>query len=439
MGTEVRRNMGHMGSRSVLRLVSICAIAAALAVVVSACGGSSSSSSSGGGSGSTGEGEAGTAADPGGETVKVGFVGPVTGPLAFAGEASLNGAEAAVKYLNEGGSEAGDHYELVIKDDKGDATTSAADARQMIGEGVTMIMNIATEGSGAAIQPIINQSKVLNFGPNNLDIAEGMSAGGEFPWAFGTGPGFAQYAEKQIEYAAKVMKVKKVGEIYAAEPAGEFFHSSVELAAKKFGIEVVSESFPGTQADVTAQLSKLKEDGAEALCIWTYGTPLVNVAQSLAKIGWVPPAVLTVQGSADPAVVSVLKKQAPEVLEKMYGGVLATNFIVEKEGALPTNKLALAYVEDMKAVTGGSLNGNAPVGVYGFDAVVGYDRGIAGAGSTEAEAVAKYLSNNSVELAQGASAWTEEERAAGVGSESLGLFRTNSDFSNGTAVAPPGE
>ena len=428
--------MGNRGSRKPRRAFLLCGLVVVLAVGVAACGSSSSSSSDTSGSAESAGGS--TAGGSGGETVKLGFVGPVTGPLAFAGEASLNGAEAGVKYLNEGGSESGDEYELVIKDDKGDATTSAADARQMIGEGVTMIMNIATEGSGAAVQPIINQSKVLNFGPNNLDIAEGMSASGEFPWSFGTGPGFEQFAEKQIEYAAKVMKVKKVGEIYSAGPTGEFFHGSTEVAAKKFGVEVVSKSFPETQADVTAQLGELKDAGVEALLIWTYGTPLVNVAQSLAKIGWVPAAVLTVQGSADPAVVSVLQKQAPEVLENMYGGVLSTNFIVKKDGSLPTDELAKAYVEDMKAVTGGPLNGNAPVGVYAFDAVVGYDRGIAGAGSTDSEAVAQYLSNNSVELAQGMSAWTEEDRSSGVGSESLGLFRTNSNFANGTGVAPPG-
>jgi branched-chain amino acid transport system substrate-binding protein len=415
--------MGDRGSKVPRRVVVLCALTFVLGVGVAACGSSSDDSGGGGGAGG------GSTSDTGGGAVKLGFVGPVTGPLAFAGEASLKGAEAGVKYLNEGGSESGDSYELVIKDDKGDATTSAADARQMIGEGVTMIMNIATEGSGAAVQPILAQSKVLNFGPNNLDIAEGMSAGGDFE----------QFAEKQIEYAADVMKAKKVGEIYSAGPTGEFFHGSTEVAAKKFGVEVVPKSFPETQTDVTAQLSELKDAGVEALLIWTYGTPLVNVAQSLAKLGWVPPAVLTVQGSADPAVVGVLEKQAPEVLAKMYGGVLSTNFIVEKDGALPSNELAKAYVEDMKAVTGGPLNGNAPVGVYAFDAVVGYDRGIAGAGSTDAEAVAKYLSNNSVELAQGMSAWTEEDRSSGVDSESLGLFRTNSDFSNGTGVAPPGE
>jgi ABC-type branched-subunit amino acid transport system substrate-binding protein len=426
--------MSHDGQRPLFRLLPIIVLAAITAVLVSACG----SSSSGSASSSVSSTDGGRASGSGGETVKVGFIGPVSGPLAFAGESSLQGAEAGVKYLNEGGSESGDSYELVIKDDKGDPTTSAADARQMIGEGVTMLMNIATEGSGAAVQPIINQARVLDFGPNDLDIAEGMSASGEFPYSFGTGPGFEQFAEKQVEYAAKVLKAKKVGEIYVAGPAGEFFHGSTEAAAKKFGVEVVSQSFPESQADVTAQLDSLKSSGAEALLIWTYGTPLVNVAQSLAKIGWVPPAVLTVQGSADPEVVNVLEKQAPEVLEKMYGGVLSTNFIVKKNGELPSNELAKAYVEGMKAVTGGSLNGNAPVGIYAFDAVVGYDRGIAGAGSTEAEAIAKYLSNNSVELAQGMSAWTEEERASAVESKYLGLFRSNSDFSNGTGVAPPG-
>jgi branched-chain amino acid transport system substrate-binding protein len=400
----------------------LAAFAVVVAVIVAGCGSSGSSSSSGG-------------STEAGETVKVGFIGPLSGAYSASGTGSLDGAKAGVAYLNNGGGEAGVKYELISKDDKGDPTQSAAIAREMAGEGVKMIMPVPTPGSGQAVQPIVNQTHMLFISPNNLEISEQMSPEGEFPWAFGTGPDLAQFAEKQAEYALNVLKVKKLGEISSADPGGETFQTSLQMATEKDGLEVVSQTFPDSQSDVTAQLSKLKSAGVEALAVWTYGTPLVNVAQSLAKLGW-SPTVLTVLGSADPAVVEVLKKDAPEVLKNMVAGPIAKTYTVSENGALPSSPLAKAFVEELKKIKG-SLNGDDLVGSYEFDAVVAYDRGIKAAGSTDPTKIVEVFSKTPLEISQGMTAWPEV-RGAGVKSSELTLMKVDSDYSNATALGVEG-
>ncbi|HEX4729976.1 MAG TPA: ABC transporter substrate-binding protein [Solirubrobacterales bacterium] len=420
--------MAHRLSAKWLRSLVLALAIATGALAVTACG---SSSSSGGSS------SGGSSSASGGETVKIGVIVPLTGGYAETGKASLQGAEAGVNYLNEGGAESGDTYELVTKDDKGDPTQTASAAREMAGEGVTMMIPVITQGGASAVQPILNQSKILFISPNNLEIAEGMKEGGEYPWAFSTGPTFSQYAEGFAEYAKNVLKVKKFGELYASSPNGEFFVSSFEPSAEREGLEIVKQSFPETQSDVTAQLGQLKSEGAEAVGIWAYGTPQINVFKSFAKLGWKVPIVSDL-GTAEPAVLESLKEVSPELLEEVVVGPIAKSLTVSKNGAPSEDALARAFAEKLKAVTGAPLNGNSVISEYEFDSVVALDRGIKGAGSTEPEAIAKYFSTTPVEIAQGKTVWPEE-RGGAVGNSEIGLMKANSDFANGTGLAVPTE
>jgi len=53
------------------------------------------------------------------KTVKIGFIGPLTGPNAAFGLGARNGADLAVKQANQR-SDSPYHYELVVMDDASD-------------------------------------------------------------------------------------------------------------------------------------------------------------------------------------------------------------------------------------------------------------------------------------------------------------------------------
>jgi branched-chain amino acid transport system substrate-binding protein len=64
------------------------------------------------------------------ETVKIGFIGPLTGPNAAFGLGARNGADLAVKETNRKG-DAPYHYELVVMDDASDPSTGVSVATKL--------------------------------------------------------------------------------------------------------------------------------------------------------------------------------------------------------------------------------------------------------------------------------------------------------------------
>lgn len=405
-------------------------------LALSACGSSSSSSSAT--SSAPGSSASASTASSGsnlaGKTVKVSYIGPLTGALAASGAGGLNGAKAGIAYLNNGGGQAGVKYDLIVRDDGGDPAKSAAIVRQLMGNGVTMVMPTATPGADVATQPFVTQAHMLYVSAATAGLAGGMTTNGKYPWAFGTGPSLAQFSLKQVQYVADTLHVKKLGEISTADPSGTLFTTSAGVYAKQMGITTVSQSFPLTAQDVTAQLTTLKNAGAQALAIWAYGTPLATVAEGLSKLGWHPP-IVTVLGSADPAIVGLLKKVAPDVLTHMVGGPVAGNYVAQTPGALPSTALGKAFVENMRKLLGRPLNGNDLVGVYSFDALIALDRGIKAAGAIDTSKIAHVFSTQPIQISQGTTPWPTD-RGSGVPSSQLGLLQSNSNFSNGTGLAP---
>lgn len=121
------------------------AIMAVLALVIAGCGGDGASDAAAdggtasddtaatedGGSASGGGAEVADNSDAGvsSDTIRIGWMGDVTGPTAAAQSFNLRGAEAAVAWVNENGGVAGRELELDVQDDQynaEDATTNYA-------------------------------------------------------------------------------------------------------------------------------------------------------------------------------------------------------------------------------------------------------------------------------------------------------------------------
>jgi branched-chain amino acid transport system substrate-binding protein len=421
-------------SLGALRRVLVAALVVVGMIGIAACGSSDDNGGTSSGSSSSGSS---SSASGGGETVKVGAIFPLTGPYAAAGTQSLRGMEAAVKYLNEGGSTSGHKYELLKEDDQGDPTKTALAARKLSTSGITMGVAAVTPGAAGAVVQVFTPAKILFGGPNTPEFNPAdLTADGKFPLVFGSGPSVPQYSEAQFRYAKEELGAKKVGQIYSSDPVGEAFNGSAQAAAKKYGLELVSKSFQPTQKDVTGQLRSLQDSGAEVLAVWAYGTPLISVLQSLSKMGWDVP-IVTVQAGGDPAVVSLLKDQAPEILDNMAAGPLSLQYIADQPGEAPKNDAAKGFAKYYAELKGKPLDASdLAVGALTYDSMIGLDRAIGRAKSTDVEKIADAMSAEPpIELSQGPASWPQQRDQA-VSIDEMGLYQPGSDASSGTVLAP---
>ena len=95
------------------------------------------------------------------QTIKIGVIQPLTGPLAFNGNNDVNGAKLAVKEINASGGVLGKKIELVIEDGQCKPADSVNAAEKLIvRDKVPAIMGGFCSGATAAIMPVAERYKI---------------------------------------------------------------------------------------------------------------------------------------------------------------------------------------------------------------------------------------------------------------------------------------
>lgn len=116
----------------------------AAAVLIAACGSS-------GGAGSSGDGGSSS-----GGTVKLGFIGTMSGPLAQIGHDMQDGAKVAISQVNAaGGVDGGKKLQLVTKDDQLTPATGATAARELVNSGDKLILGMLSSSICLAVAPVV--------------------------------------------------------------------------------------------------------------------------------------------------------------------------------------------------------------------------------------------------------------------------------------------
>ncbi len=229
-GSKVNKGQGEEGGpfsaltrRDFLKVAGVggaaLGMAGGLTGALAACG-----SSSGGGGGSS--------ASPGatGSTIKVGFVSPVTGPLAAFGEADafcVQQWNAAVK----GGLKCGDGQvhpiEIIVKDSQSDTNRAAQVAGDLItNDGVSVMMVTSTPDT---VNPVADQCEALGVPCVSNDCpAEAYYAGrgvapfkpNAFKWTYHSFWGIKDLANVQLDMWNSISTNKIVGVMWPNDADG---------------------------------------------------------------------------------------------------------------------------------------------------------------------------------------------------------------------------
>jgi branched-chain amino acid transport system substrate-binding protein len=220
------------------------------------------------------------------EPVVIGALMAVTGPASFLGAPEARTLELVAADLNARGGIDGRPVKLVIKDTGGSPEKAVAMARQLIDEEqVFAIIGPATTGETMAVKGIAEESKVLLLSCAAAEVIVNPV----LPHVFKVAPKDRDAATTLFEQM-KRMKVTRIGLLSSNTGFGKAGKEQVEKLAPAAGITVVaSEVYDKAATDLTAEVTKLKAAGVEAILNWSIEPAQAIVIKNARQIGFTGP------------------------------------------------------------------------------------------------------------------------------------------------------
>ncbi len=252
-------------------------LAVAMAASLTACGGSGSDNTqteakteaaadNGAETTEAGSAEAGEASADG--SFKIGVIGPLTGAAAAYGTAVENGAELAVKEINEAGGIGGYQIELNAQDDEHDPEKSVNAYNTLKDWGMQMLVGSVTSKPCIAVSAESEVDNMFQITPSGSAV-ECVAPDNVFRVCFAD----PDQGTASAKYIGENSLATKVAIIYdsSTEYSSGIRESFVNEASNQ-GLEIVAdEAFTAdTNTDFSVQLDKAKEAGAELVFLPIY-------------------------------------------------------------------------------------------------------------------------------------------------------------------------
>jgi branched-chain amino acid transport system substrate-binding protein len=230
------------------------------------------------------------AADP----IKIGHVAALSGQSAQSGEAITRGLKIAIGEINaKGGLLGGRQLELVQRDDESLPPKGVTGVRELITrEKVAAIFGGIDTPVGLASVPVTNKEKVIYMGV--WAAGTGITRNGANPnYAFRVSAVDVLVDVKLLKYAAEKFGSKKAGLILINNPWGESNEKGLTAASSQGKAVAIAgvEKFEVSDVDMTPQLTRLKDKGADSLVLVANAAPGAQVMKSLDRMGWKAPVI----------------------------------------------------------------------------------------------------------------------------------------------------
>lgn len=255
---------------------------AVLALSLVACG-SSSSSSETTSTGSTGSSTTTDGALVG--TLKLGFIGPLTGAAAIYGNAATNGTKIAIDEINALGSDFQIDYNP--QDDEHDAEKSVNAYNNLKDWGVQGIVGCVTTTPCVAVASEANADRVFMLTPSASATSVTEGKDNVFQLCFSDpnqGSASAQYISDNA-LATKIAVIYNNSDAYSTG-----IYQTFQAKADELGLEVVSVTTftDDTANDFSVQLAAAKDAGADLVFLPIYYTPASLILQQASATGYAP-------------------------------------------------------------------------------------------------------------------------------------------------------
>ncbi|MCJ0764905.1 ABC transporter substrate-binding protein [Variovorax terrae] len=236
---------------------------------------------------------------------KIGFITPTTGPATTVGTRQLATVRWWEQEVNAGKGIKGRKVQVVHCNDEGNPAKAVTCARDLLAQGVVLLINGSVSGAIRAVVPLVKN------GPVMLTPAPGIMPEPS-SYVFQTSPADAGLTTAVAEYA-KANRVGQLGIIAATDTSGELGAASAAAVFPEYGVKYALARIDLRATDATTQLARVAGPGA-ALIYSTYtGAGAATVVKSYANLGLTQPLIVSYANISDP-FVALIKDDMPKRL-----------------------------------------------------------------------------------------------------------------------------
>jgi branched-chain amino acid transport system substrate-binding protein len=228
------------------------------------------------------------------EPIKIGVQGPFTGGSSSMGVSMRDGVRLATEEINKAGGVMGRQIQLVERDDEAKNERGVQIAQELINkEKVVATVGYINTGVALASQRFYQEAKI----PVMNNVATGSLVTHQFDdqpenYIFRNAAHDSIQAPMIVDEAVVRRGYKKVAILADSTNYGQLGRADLEKALDLKGIKPVAvEKFNVKDVDMTPQLLKAKEAGAEAILTYAIGPELAQIANGMTKLGWKVPMV----------------------------------------------------------------------------------------------------------------------------------------------------
>jgi len=230
------------------------------------------------------------AADP----IKIGVSGPFTGGSAPMGVSMRDGVKLAVADINAKGGVLGRQIVLVERDDEAKPERGVQIAQELINkEKVVATVGYINTGVALASQRFYQDAKI----PVMNNVATGSIITRQFAdqpenYIFRNSANDQIQSHMIVKEAVDNRKFKKVAILADSTNYGQLGREDLEKALAEKNLKAVAvEKYNIKDVDMTAQLLKAKQAGAEVVLTYGIGPELAQIANGMEKLGWKVPLI----------------------------------------------------------------------------------------------------------------------------------------------------
>lgn len=217
-------------------------------------------------------------ADP----VRIGAYVSATGPNAFLGDPEMKTLRLYVDAINAAGGVKGQKLELVAYDDAGDATQARSFALRLVKQDkAAVVLGGSNTGTTMAAVPVFQEEEIPFISLAGANVITSPVK----EWVFKVPATDRIAAERSLTHM-KARGLTKVAMLNGSDGYGQSGREQSLKAARDVGVEIVAdEVYAPTDTDMTAQLTRIRNSGAQAILNFGIGASPSIIARNVKQLG----------------------------------------------------------------------------------------------------------------------------------------------------------